>query len=541
MLIDHANSCASGNRASHKLTRLLEWAGFDRGKFDIISTEGELDEGQKGVLRRNRVVVPMGNVPLLALTGREGVLSVRGYIQGGVGELAGLHVLPTVHPTFIQRGQSKYSAAFIHDIQKAVELAERGYQFESTSYVLDPLPSVAYEWARDYVGVLRGARLSDMQQGGSGRQPLYLAYDIETPYKGDDEGDLDPDADSSYFIQRIGFCYEAGRALSIPWEGPYLPAIKLLMESEGEKVVWNGGFDNPRIRHNGVNIHGLVHDGMVAWHVLHSDLPKGLGFVATFTCPYQPAWKHLSHARPAFYNATDADVELRSMLAIESELRRTGLWDVYQRDVVDLDPILRFMSDAGMPVDASIRATNAQILDEKLRFIKGELESLVPLEARKIEKVFVDTPKDTTGLRSRDGRRIVEVCDRCGEVWPTKPHFRTFKRPSEKKPQNPCSGAGKIEREIDVVEWYRMGEFKPSREQLIRYQQHFKRNVPMTRDKKTGLMRPSMDEKAMKTLILKYPSDPLYNLVLEYRELDKLAGTYVGRPYEAGRPVGDIS
>jgi hypothetical protein len=520
VLIDHANSCASGNRASHKLTRLLEWAGFDRGKFDIISTEGEIDANQRELLRRNRVVVPMGNVPLAALTGREGVLSVRGYIQGGQGELAGLHILPTVHPTFIQRGQSKYSAAFIHDVQKAVELAERGYQFESTSYILDPLPSVAYEWARTYVDNLRRHNVDES---------LYLAYDIETPYKGDDEGDLDPDADSSYFIQRIGFCYEAGRALSIPWEGPYLPAIKLLMESEGEKVVWNGGFDNPRIRHNGVNIHGLVHDGMVAWHVLHSDLPKGLGFVATFTCPYQPAWKHLSHARPAFYNATDADVELRSMLAIESELRRTGLWDVYQRDVVDLDPILRFMSEAGMPVDATIRAGNAAILDEKLRFIKGELEGLVPLAARKVEHVYKKPPVTTTGLFTRPATVVVKRCDRCGVANPRADHFKVFKKKS-----NPCGGAERCLVDEPGVEWYRLAQFKPSREQIIRYQQHFNRTVPMTRDKKSGQMRPTTDEKAMKTLILKYPHDPLYNLILEYRELDKLAGTYVGRP------VGDI-
>jgi DNA polymerase I-like protein with 3'-5' exonuclease and polymerase domains len=41
-----------------------------------------------------------------------------------------------------------------------------------------------------------------------------------------------------------------------------------------------------------------------------------------------------------------------------------------------------------------------------------------------------------------------------------------------------------------------------------------------------------MDEKAIKELMRKYPDDKLYPLVLQYRELDKIAGTYIGRPAE---------
>lgn len=527
-------------RAGHKLTRLIEWAGLDRSRFDIFNTvwcrppdnklegqpfeHGAIDHckhTQWGrLLDRNRVIVPMGNVPLHAFTGRKGILSVRGYISGGPSWSPALHLVPTVHPSFIQRGQSKYSAAFIHDIQKAVELARDGLRFEQTNYLLDPLPGVAYEWAKHYREFLDRS-----QRDGVGN--LYLAYDIETPYKGDDEGDLDPDDDPTFFIERIGFSYEPHHAMSIPWEGPYLPAIKLLMESSGEKVVWNAGFDNPRIRHNGVQINGLVHDGMVAWHVLHSDLPKGLGFVATFTCPYQPAWKHLSSSRPAFYNATDADVELRSMLAIRTELKRTGLWDVYQRDVVDLDPILRYMSEQGMPVDATVRATNAAILAEKQKFVLGQLEDLVPLNARKIEHVYVNTPRDTEGLYSRRGSRVITVCPGCGLVKPRKDHFKVYKRKV-----NGCAALEPTTSEVEIVEYYRLAQFKPSREQLIRYQTAMNRYIPKTRDKQKGTMRPSMDEKALKGLIAKFPDDKLYPLVLESRELQKLQGTYIGYPID---------
>jgi uracil-DNA glycosylase len=523
-------------RAGFRLTRLLEWAGYDRSGFDILNAvwcrppdnvlEGApyeipsirhcQDAHWGRLLRRTRVIVPLGNVPTNALLGRKGITTLRGYVYT---TSDGHFVIPTVHPSFIQRGQSKYSAAFINDIQKAVELAALGtVPIQVYNYTLDPRPEEAYAWAKSY----RRALERDSS--------IKLAYDIETPGKGEDEGEVDED-DPTYFIYRIGFSFRGHSGLSIPWEPPYLAAIRLLLESEGEKVVWNEGYDNPRILHNGVTIRGLIHDGMVAWHILHSDLPKGLGFVATFTCPWQEAWKHLSAARPAFYNCTDADVELRSMQVIEAELKANDLWDVYQRDVLDLAPILHHMHKEGMPIDATVRLDRAKKLDEKRRGVLQLLEASTPLEARKIDHVFAKTPKVTDGLLSRPTRRRVKACPRCGCIDPKKDHFRTFKKPTVKKPQNPCAGLVAIEQEIDATEWYRLHDFTPSRDQILRYQKVHNRFVPTKWDKKSKSRKISLDEKAMKTLIGKYgQEDPFYARILEYRELDKLAGTYIGRP-----------
>lgn len=383
----------------------------------------------------------------------------------------------------------------------------------STHYLLDPPPRVAFEWVKGYERELAG-------NSGNG---LLLAYDIETPNKGEDESD--PADDPTYQIHRIGFSYRAGEALSVSFTPEYYATIRLLLLSVGEKVVWNAGFDNPRLEYNGFTINGTIHDGMVAWHILHSDLPKGLGFVATFTCPWQPAWKHLGSSMPAFYNATDADVELQSMMVIREELKKAGLWDVYQKDVLDLDPILVHMHKVGMPIDEEVRYRHAVSLADKLALTMGDMEALIPLAARKVEHVYKKTPLTTDGLRSRPGHREVFVCDRCGLETPTKPHFRNLK-----KRVNPCAGGGRVKRIIEVSEYYRLSPFTPSRDQLMRYQAVLGRPVPMTRDKKTKKMKPTMDEKAIKGLMLKYPTDQLYPLVLAYRELDKLAGTYIGRP-----------
>jgi len=525
-------------RAGGRLTRLIELAGLDRSLFDIWNVtwcrppdnklEGQPYEGGAinhcrkqhwdRLIDRVSVIVPMGNVPLAAFTGRKGILSTRGYVRPGPGTT---HLVPTVHPSFIERGMSKWSSAFINDIQKAVLIAREGLPIELTNYVLDPLPGEAYEWAKRY----RASLNND--------PTIRLAYDIETPGKGEDEEALSDDDDPTFTIWRIGFSFEPFGALSVPWRPEYMAAIRLLLEGDGEKVVWNAGFDNPRIVSNGVAINGLVHDGMVAWHILQSDLPKKLGFVATFATPFQPEWKHLSHSRPAFYNATDADVELRSFLHIERELKRVGLWKVYQDDVLDLDPILRHMSRVGVLIDQDVRFEKAVQLAAKQTEVLAGLEARVPLSARRWDppQGFVRAPAETEGLISIEVEASVKRCDRCGLINPTKPHFKTLKRPTAKKPQNPCAGACPVVRQEKVIRFARLVPFKPSREQLIRYQLALGRPVPTTKDKKTGERRATMNEKAVKEMIRKFGEvDPLYAGVLEYRELDKLGGTYIGRP-----------
>jgi hypothetical protein len=505
---------SAGDCHNFRLARLIEWAGLERDKFTLYDTTTNPPSSID--LTRHRVLVPMGNVATSTYAGLEGILTVRGYIQAGQW---GNHILPTVSTSFIQRGQSKWSAAFIADIQKAVELAARGLPPQITEYVIDPSPLVAYAWAKDYRGQLL-------------RNPsLRLAFDIETPGKGEDEDGLETDengaSDRTYHIYRIGFSYRPLTALSIPWEPQYFAAIRLLLESDGDKIVWNAGFDVPRVRRAGIPARGLIHDGMVAWHILHSDLPKKLGFVATFTCPWQPRWKHLSGSHPGFYNATDADVEWRSMECIDQELRRTGLWGVYQSDILDLEPVLVHMTEKGMPVDSVIREDRAKKLAEKLASAHHEMTSVVPLEARKIEKVFVNTPKSTEGLLSRPGSRVTTVCSACGAIKPRKDHFKRFV-----KKLNPCSDAELRRCNVDVQEWYRLAPFTPSRDQLSRYHAALKRPLPMVWDKDLGRKKVSFGEKQLKELRIKYPNDPLYGIILDYRQIDKLAGTYIGRPVD---------
>lgn len=494
----------SEGQAPFRLHRLVEWAGLEWSDVDYFRG-ANLSKPPAVVLAMGQGAQEIMNVS------SHNILHSRGYpytAPNGV-------VIPTVSPAFIQAGNARWSAAFINDLQKAMGIARHGLPPQMVDYVLDPSPLDALRWAKDY----------RVRLAGSPR--LRLAFDIETPGKGDEEDtvELGDAPDRTWHIDRIGFSYSELAGLSIPWSAEYRAAIRLLMESPGDKVVWNAGFDCPRIRRAGVGINGICHDGMVAWHILHTDLPKSLRFVATFTCPYQPAWKHLSHARPAYYNCTDADVEFRSMVSIERDLRAADLWKVYERDVVELEPVLVHMQQAGMPVDPDVRLDRVNKLAEKLAQTKLEMAASIPEGARKVEHVYRKSPKDTTGLLARAAIGTIRLCPGCGARDPKKPHFKKFV-----KKANPCASLTAIEQDCPVTEYYRLAEFTPSRDQFIRYHQWLKRPLPRVWDPATKQTKVSFNEASLRKLILKYPDDKLYQLVLLYRQVDKLAGTYVGRP-----------
>ena len=83
-----------------------------------------------------------------------------------------------------------------------------------------------------------------------------------------------------------------------------------------------------------------------------------------------------------------------------------------------------------------------------------------------------------------------------------------------------------------VGRWARLDPFKPSREQLMRYQGVMGRVIPTKWDKQEGRRKPTMDEKALRKLSGVFPDDPVYKGTLQLRSLGKLAGTYIGYPNE---------
>ena len=446
-----------------------------------------------------KVIMPLGNTALHQFTWGDGdVLAMRGFPQ----PWRQATLLPSVHPSYILRGNANYEAVLIHDLQRAVALAQSGWHPAQTAYVLDPSPEVALAWLDRFLP--------------TGRP---LSFDIETADKRREEDELD--LRSSAPITRISFALNAHAALSIPASTPYHHVIRHALGAPNPKIAWNMNFDVPRLEAKGFKVAGVVYDGMIAWHVLHSDLPKSLGFVASMLLPDQPRWKHLNRQSPAFYNAADSDVALRITERVWALLKGVGMWQVYQEQIVDVEPVYQHMHTMGMRVDADVRRTHAETLHTKLTTLTAEIQDLVPalLKPAKHYKQFKKAKAKFPEGHPIDVTATVKRCPQCGKQ-------------GKLTAKHPCPVALE-DVHIATQEWAVTLPFVVSWQGIQAYQDFFT-HKPVTRQGKR-----TTDETAIRSTMLKYPDDPFYPLVLALREVQKLAGTYIGKMAD-GQVVGGL-
>jgi uracil-DNA glycosylase family 4 len=427
-------------------------------------------------------------------------------------------VIAADHPSYLMRGYNHLVPVLQFAATRAVELAKDGHRDYAHTYQLDPGPNSLASWAREYFRTL-----------AEHRDETFLSFDIETPYKrGVSEEGLegDDEAVEDNTILRISFAYKPGEAISIPWDSAHLPIIQDIFASDGVKMGWNNaGFDDRKIRANGVEINGQSLDAMLAWHVLNSSLPKSLGFVTPFYVQNTGMWKHLSDSEPAFYNAKDADMALHCFLGIRRDLMKSGLWEIFNRHVMELNKALGYMSAKGVILDADFRTESETKLAGLLAGVQEQMEAVVPFEARKL-KVYKKTPKETVDLVQVDGTKKVTQCPVCLATEVKADHFKSIgkKRLKAGEAENPCHGSKSEKVEITTVLWAERQPFKISKLSLTNYQDVVG-HTPIT-DRKEGKV--TFNDNALKLLIKKYPNDPLYPIIGDYREIQKLLSTYVG-------------
>lgn len=449
----------------------------------------------------------------------------------------GKWVIPTYHPAFLFRGNQNLSGVFAQYVRKGVDLAEGRFTpapFPST--LSDPTLAQLEAWVRGYEERLASGA------------PTWLAFDIETPYKAsEDEGDLIMD-DPTFTILRIGFAYQGSSGLSLAWRADYLPMIQRLLASRGVKLVWNGRYDCPRLAANGVAIHGDIWDGMLAWHVINSDLPKGLGFVAPLLTNH-PRWKHLSGDDPGKYNAMDAVVTVSLCEKIVEDLHAANMWPVFERHIVQVDRVLDGINRTGILFDQEKRYEVSIKLQQELEKLRVGISNVVPQGAKAIHPKggFAKTPKVTEGMATIPSTEKVRYCAYCGERSPKKAHFAKCGKPQDwntrKHGKWPEKGVTYREETEETVRYARILPFVPSNLRMMAYLREMKHKGVIAADKKTGKKRLTFDDKALKALMVSYPSDPLYPLVLKYRKAEKQLG-YVGvrnpltGEWKGGMPVG---
>lgn len=475
----------------------------------------------------NPVLVTLGGVPL-----RQALHLTKGsaHSGGGGGRVQDFHgtvhrsscdrywIVPTYHPSHIQRGAFNLLNVLRFDLEVALEVARGQFSPQPIDTILDPPVEWFSRWADNY--------LEAVSQDPS----IWLAVDIETPDKAKklDEGEL-TSKDRDFHILRVNLSCNVDEGVTVPFSGPYTTTLqRVLGSTTAPKVFWHCKYDVPRLEAAGAHVSGVIYDAMEMWHKLQSDLPRGLGFAAPFYSRYG-AWKHLAHSEPVFYAALDGPQTLRCAHGIASDLMREGMWEVpFIRHVCMLDQlVLGPMEEVGLPVNRG-RLENLKVETQRAREeLDAKLQALFPEELKpRVPKAGLSKhPKLEDGslepnVEEKREKRIVRACSTCGESEVPAKH--RCKDRETGKPSKTLVASTSMQ-ELVVSRFYRIEEFSPGSWQQVLAYILYRKHKP-GKNKKTK--KPTTDKQTIDRLA-RTTKDPLYKTLLTRRAVSKIESTYV--------------
>lgn len=414
-----------------------------------------------------RVILALGNVPLKYLTSASGIAKekqsithLRGYVFKS--PEYGL-IVPSLHPSYIQRGKPNLTSLLKADIILALKTARGEF---------------VHRWHKDYVKprYIENPCLEDcftFYQQVVDNPNKILTYDIETDtdVEEDEKGQIVDD------IRQVQFSLEKGTGIAISWSYPYIEVIKKIFATSNTKAnhnTWN--FDNPKISLSGVDIKGNIHDTMWMFKHYQPNLPRGLQAVVSLA-GFPFPWKHLFGSRLQYYGCADVDAVQWILEWLPPIMKAMNVWRGYYDHVFSLySPTLLRAKNIGIPVSETERLklydekTQTGIFEDKRIALDNELQELVPNEIKNIKpKVkdkktgvirygYINPPRDikkleasynyTVKIRKEEGRPVITPFE---EVVKARLGYelRSF--------------------DGDIERWCRVEPFKASLDQVAKY------------------------------------------------------------------------
>lgn len=452
-------------------------------------------------------------------------------------------VVPTFHPSYLQRGAHNLLGIVSFDLQTALDVAYGKWTPQPMDLVIDPDP----EWWDLYVETTVQAARQDPQG-------VLLACDMETPDKagGKPENELGPD-DASYQIDRWNFATHPDEGVTIPNHPRFRAGVEKLLALKCPHLWWNGsGYDWDRMFAAGYQVDLLSqYDLMLGAHFLQSDVPLGLGFWAPFYSRFGP-WKHLSAiaGEEARYACIDGPQTYRVGAGVIGDLLEQGQWRAFQEDCHELlHLVLKPAQQIGVKIDKPALEEFHRDLEVKQRRLLHEIQAAVPDALRPLTGETAKPPKE--GVVHTKGRaetlkgvpkadapdpikqelfalgavrvaldvtRVVLVCQTCGQAEVQKRHRCKDEQGRPRKDVEPVV----LPEDRLVVRWFWKEPFNPdSPKQMLAYLQH-RKHTP-GKNKKTKL--DSVDRETLARLA-KSTGDPFYQANLDYRAVKKVDSTY---------------
>ena len=490
----------------------------------------------------NGVVVPVGATALTTVLGMRGMKGVaikdfHGTVSRSLDQRS--WVIPTFHPSHLQRGAMNLLEVVCQDLKVAQRVAERGFTRTPTELIVNPHPSYVAAWILNHLNMI------DADPDGT-----HLALDTEFAEKagGADESEVMTWARQSPITQ-VNLGNNATTGITFPYREPYRTMLETLLAGMAHRGgwcwLWNKYADWDHLQVAGHTLDGIhAIDAMWVWKYLQSDLPRGLGFVAAMASDFG-AWKHWAKidGKQDEYAAADAVQTWRTSMWLLDAAVDAGMWDVFLRDWHERDAyVLRPAYLQGVPIDrAALEAFHAD-LQRKLAVVLARLKQTTAEGVLKPAEGYARKPKATVPPASvlgkstseakqdymREGIALIEreidvdlqCCVTCGAQAISVKH-RCQKIGKGKTAIQPTPDVRVLRRRVS--RWFWRVPFNPdARMQILAYLDAQGIERPM--DKKTKKV--TTNKAAMAALRDQHSDDPFFQLQLDWKAVQKVDATY---------------
>lgn len=352
-----------------------------------------------------RVIVPMGNIALYAMTQYTQITKRRGSVYFW----EGIPVVPTLHPSSCFRVYlNQY--LIMTDLKKAAMIAEHGYQPTERNLIISPSFYETIEY-------LKLCKEQDM-----------VAFDIET-VRTKSRGKF-----QDWEISCLSFSTDALSAICIPFLDEsrnnyfsesqeveiWMHIQDILLDRGITKIGQNILFDLTFIEKKLKIRLGPVHDTMFLQALANPDFEKSLGFLCSIysTEPYykDEGKQHKSYGGASvenfwLYSAKDSAVLWEILPPLLDEVEQLGNMHIY-KGLQDLVPVLADIQQRGIRVDAEALKEASKAMESQLKDLRFQLnevsgQELNPNSPDQLKAYFYIKKKERAYLKN--GRPTVDI------------------------------------------------------------------------------------------------------------------------------------
>jgi len=344
------------------------------------------------------VIVCLGNAPMNALLGFDGITQHRGSVY----EWESKKVVCAYNPAYVMR-IPQHEIVFAMDMHKVADVFRGDYKPHYINKVINPSYAEAMQYISDIRNVYKRCSI-DIETIAGETACIGLAHD-------------------PHYAMCINLRTQDDHAFSVPEERELLRAINAMLNDPSVWVVaQNGNFDAHWMGFKDHFHFRVDFDTLLAHHTLYPRLPHNLGFLTAqyTTHPYYKDDKaNFKEGRDDIdsfwrYNCTDAAITMAIALKQIDELRQQGLYEFFTEHVMAVQPNLVTSTVTGVAVDLSVRERltnemNAAVSEAYQRFqaavqhaLNDPYEEVNPNSPKQMCALIFDKLKCTHQRRSTD-------------------------------------------------------------------------------------------------------------------------------------------